>query len=242
MNEEPASRLSGSPRRGRQLEAARNDARVLDAAREVFADAGWSAPVALVAQMAGVGMGSLYRRYGSKEDLLRHLCLTSLEQMTDAVDLALGEFKSSQWSRFEAFVRTCVSHRAGAFGVIAGHLPPDSEMSRAAEQVHSKVEQLVKRTQREGTLRVDVTAVDIFQILEMMSRVGSRTKKAHAARDLGEVTRPELDRRLTVFLCGLRSEASLISLSQPPSWLEYRSRWERVSPVQSTKAPERLQK
>jgi AcrR family transcriptional regulator len=57
------------PLRGRRAEAARNDQRILDAAREVFvADPG--APIAAVAKRAGVGIGALYRRYASKEELL----------------------------------------------------------------------------------------------------------------------------------------------------------------------------
>src|ERR1700722_4204909 len=71
-------RVTGT--RGRQQEAARNDRRVLDAAREVFATQGWDAPVSAVAERAGVGMGSLYRRYGSKTELLQRLCVVAMEQ------------------------------------------------------------------------------------------------------------------------------------------------------------------
>ena len=57
---------------GRRAQAARNDERILEAAREVFvADPG--APIAAVAERAGVGIGALYRRYASKEELLREL-------------------------------------------------------------------------------------------------------------------------------------------------------------------------
>ncbi len=74
MTESPAPVL-----RGRQAEAARNDRPVLDAARDVFARHGADAPVSAIAERAGVGMGSLYRRYGSKADLLRHLCTLAME-------------------------------------------------------------------------------------------------------------------------------------------------------------------
>ena len=58
-----------APLSGRRAEAARNDQRIIDAAREVFvADSG--APIAAVAKRAGVGIGALYRRYASKEELL----------------------------------------------------------------------------------------------------------------------------------------------------------------------------
>lgn len=62
---------------GRRAQAARNDELILDAARAVFvADPG--APIAAVAERAGVGISALYRRHGTKEDLLRQLCADRL--------------------------------------------------------------------------------------------------------------------------------------------------------------------
>ena len=61
--------------RGRQAEARRNDLVVLEAARDVFTAQGAGAPVSAVAGRAGVGMGTLYRRYGSKTELLQRLCV-----------------------------------------------------------------------------------------------------------------------------------------------------------------------
>ena len=63
--------------RGRKAEAARNDELILEAARAVFvADPG--APVSAVAERAGVGIGALYRRYRSKEELLQRLAADGL--------------------------------------------------------------------------------------------------------------------------------------------------------------------
>src|SRR5216683_12372 len=76
--------------RGRQAEARRNDQAVLDAARLVFAVHGPDAAVSAVASAAGVGMGSLYRRYTSKEHLLQQLCLDSLAQQIAAAEAALA--------------------------------------------------------------------------------------------------------------------------------------------------------
>ena len=222
--------------RGRQAEAAVNDTRVLEAAREIFATAGWEAPVSLVAQRAGVGMGSLYRRYGSKEDLLRHLCLLSLQQMKTEAEAALSDSADGDWHKFEAFVRRCVSHRAGAFGPIAGHLPASTEMSQAAEEVNHKVQKLVKRTQRAGALRPDVTAVDIYQLLELFSRserVAEPQPTRDAAADLQAIRH---ERILTMVLAGLRPEAAEVqSLPRAPSWRNYRARW--ATPANERPAP-----
>ncbi len=67
--------LSPQSVHGRQAEARRNDLAVLDAARDVFSAQGAGAPISAVAERAGVGMGTLYRRYGSKTELLQRLCV-----------------------------------------------------------------------------------------------------------------------------------------------------------------------
>src|SRR5919107_3972371 len=64
---------------GRRAQAARNDELIMDAAREVFV-ADPTAPIAAVAERAGVGISALYRRFGSKEDLLRRLCAEGQRQ------------------------------------------------------------------------------------------------------------------------------------------------------------------
>ena len=74
------------PRRGRQAEAERNDRVVLEAARDVFVAYGAGAPVSAVAKRAGVGMGSLYRRYGSKAELLQRLCVLAMEDGISAAE------------------------------------------------------------------------------------------------------------------------------------------------------------
>lgn len=222
---EPANANVVRPR-GRQAEAAVNDGRVLDAAREVFATAGWDAPVSLVAQRAGVGMGTLYRRYGSKQDLLQHLCLLSLQQLTQHAESALSDSTPDPWMRFETFVHRCVLNRVGAFGRIAGRLPASNAMSRAAEQAHLDVQRLISASQQMGVLRQDVTAVDVHELLELFSQresTGPRPTGSDAGRDGG--THLD-DRLLAILLSGMRAEAAVAALPPAMSWDEYRSRWE----------------
>lgn len=215
--------------RGRQAEAAINDGRVLTAAREVFATLGWDAPVSLVAQRAGVGMGSLYRRYGSKENLLRSLCLLSLEQTGHEADIALNDPSTDDWAKFVAFIDRCVAHRAGAFGAIAGKLPPTDQMSRGAERVHRKVQQLVIRTQRAGALRADISAVDVHQLLELFSR----RERAGTAESQSNQSALDQDRLLAIVLSGLRPAAEELPLPRGTSWRSYRARWTAAQPSSS---------
>src|SRR5690348_174390 len=82
--------VGAPPRSGRRAQAARNDAAILAAAREVFV-ANPSAPIADVAKRAGVGISALYRRYPSKEALLHELCADGLRRYISAAEAASAD-------------------------------------------------------------------------------------------------------------------------------------------------------
>ena len=91
---------------GRQAQAARNDEVILAAARAVFiADPG--APIAAVAERAGVGISALYRRYASKEELLRKLCADGLARYIEESEKALADDRDP-WTAFEALLHALV--------------------------------------------------------------------------------------------------------------------------------------
>src|SRR5919112_4375021 len=96
------------PRRlpGRRTEAARNDERILEAARAVFT-ADPQAPIAAVAERAGVGISALYRRYESKEELLRKLCGDGLRTYIAHAEQALADGEEP-WEAFVGFMRRVV--------------------------------------------------------------------------------------------------------------------------------------
>ena len=77
------------PLSGRRAEAARNDKQILDAARAVFLEDP-EAPIAAVAKRAGVGIGALYRRYRSKDELLVRLAGDGLRRYIAAAEAALA--------------------------------------------------------------------------------------------------------------------------------------------------------
>src|SRR3954466_15695724 len=89
-----------TPQSGRRAQAARNDERILEAARGVFI-ANPAAPIAAVAKRAGVGISALYRRYPSKEDLLRELCADGLRRYISAAESAAA----AEGDPDEAFAR-----------------------------------------------------------------------------------------------------------------------------------------
>ena len=107
---------------------ARNDERILAAARAVFV-ADPSAPIAAVARHAGVGMSALYARYASKEDLLRALCADGLRRTSPGGVGPRGI--EDPWERFVAFLRAAVEADASTLTQrLAGTFVPTPEPLR----------------------------------------------------------------------------------------------------------------
>ena len=208
----------GHHRWGRQAEAERNDRALLDAAREVFAAAGVNAPVSAVASRAGVGMGSLYRRYGSKEELLQRLCQLSMEQTIAEAQAALEDDRDP-WSAFADFVRRCVLLRVGALTPLAGTIPVTEEMIATASQAQEIVERLVVSTQASGALRADINSTDIHCLTELFSRRPRSFQSEPDHRD------PVAERLLDIALDGLTAGSQHPLALPGPSWDSYRARW-----------------
>ena len=114
--------VSTPPLSGRRAEASRNDERVLEAARAVLT-ASPSAPMAEIAQRAGVGIGTLYRRYPSKEALVQHLCLDGMQRLEAAARTALDAVDEDAWQAFSGFMTAGLAAGAGSLGAtLAGPL------------------------------------------------------------------------------------------------------------------------
>jgi AcrR family transcriptional regulator len=203
---------AAKPLRGRQAEAARNDELVLRAAREVFAERGPDTTVAAIARRAGVGMGSLYRRYGAKEELLQRVCVLALEQNRDAAGRALST--ADPWEGLCGYVRDCVSFGAGAFGPLAGRISASDEMFRLARAVRRRVGELVRRAHADGSLRADANHLDILLLIERFSRAFAPEDDEHLRR-----------RQLEIALDGLRAGGRQALPGPAPTAREYERRW-----------------
>lgn len=150
-------------RRGPQARAARNDRAVLEAAHHVFLTQGVDAPVSAVAERAGVGMGSLYRRYRTKEELLRRLSLYSMESVAHAAEEAMDV--ADPWQAVADYVWRCVESGCGVMVPLAGTGEVTEEMRHASERARQASEALVSRAQAAGVLRADVTAFDLSLLI-----------------------------------------------------------------------------
>ncbi|MCX5333073.1 MULTISPECIES: TetR/AcrR family transcriptional regulator [unclassified Streptomyces] len=95
-----------------RVDAQRNLEHVLRAAREVFGELGYGAPMEDVARRARVGVGTVYRRFPSKDVLVRRIAEEETSRLTDQARTALGQ-EDEPWSALSRFLRTSVASGAG---------------------------------------------------------------------------------------------------------------------------------
>jgi AcrR family transcriptional regulator len=204
---------------GRRAEAARNDTRILESARAVFV-ANPAAPISAVAEHAGVGISALYRRYPSKENLLRTLCGNGLRTYLDAIETAVND-TGDVWAAFVTFMERVVEVDTHALTQrLAGTFTPTPELFRDAEYSAGLNLRLVERAKEAGVLRPDFDVNDLSFIFEQLSsvRIGDENR-----------TRQLRARYLALFLQAMRvgtaaGEAGPLP-GPPPTLEELSERW-----------------
>lgn len=194
-----------------RVDAQRNLEHVLRAAREVFGELGYGAPMEDVARRARVGVGTVYRRFPSKDVLVRRIAEEETARLTEQARAALGQ-EDEAWSALSRFLRTSVASGAGRLlpPQVLQVQPAGAEEARvpqqrgAAEDAASGagitallevVGQLVERARTAGELRADVSVADV--LLVIATAAPSLPDPAHQAAASA--------RLLDILLDGLRS-------------------------------------
>jgi AcrR family transcriptional regulator len=192
---------------GRKAQAARNDTAILEAAHAVYA-ADPDAPIASVAARAGVGISALYRRYPSKEELLRKLCGDGLKEYIAAAEDALAD-DGDAFKVFRRFMTRVVAADAHTLTAsLTRSLEPNSEaLFRDATKAQDLGERVFKRAQKGGAVRADAVAEDMANAFEQLAAIRGPSAKRTA----------ELRKRyLTLQLDGLRPRKKAQALPGPP--------------------------
>jgi AcrR family transcriptional regulator len=206
-----------TPLSGRRAEASRNDSLVLEAARAVLT-ADPDASMADIARRAGVGIGTLYRRYPSKEALVLHLCEDGMARLEAVALRSLDREGDDPWQVFAAFMQEALDEGAGSLGaVLAGTFTPTKELLAVARRLHKAVAAVIDRAHETGALRADVTQEDVNLIFEQLRavRLGDDERTAALQR-----------RYLALQLQALRAVENAEPLPGPaPSWKEIQQRW-----------------
>ena len=201
----------------------RNDRALLQAARDVLAEDGAHASVAAIATRAGVGIGSLYRRYKTKEELFQRLSLLSLDHWSEAAEQGLAD--PDPWAGLAAFVRRCVEFGQGSLAPVAGTIEVTQEMSAKSRRGDELLDELVRRAHAADVLRRDVTAVDISLLIEQLGRAPVVDQLRKQGRDdLLPAATEARQRLIAIALDGLRPGHAPLPGSPPAEEL-FTGRW-----------------
>lgn len=187
VDEEPIPR--------RRADAVRNTERLVQAAREVFAQQGLSATLQDIAAHAGVGVGTVYRNFASKQQIVETLYDAAVETALDDVRDALAT--DDPWQALVSFFEVTAANQArdrGLTETLLGHegLGPHE---RTAGRILDAVSPLFERAHAAGVLREGVNVTDILPIFAMLEPVYRLSDES-----------PDLWRRyLAILLDGLRA-------------------------------------
>ena len=172
-------------------DALRNQELVLDAAREVISEFGTEASMELIASRAGVGVGTIYRRFPNKQALIDELVRIILDELVTAAAAALAR---GDGSGLEVFLRTTghsfASHRGYSDKLV-------SELkSKCADQLFGLMAELLAQAKQFGTIGPDVTIGDVRATTWAIRGIIQTT---------GTVAPDVWERHLDIHLAGLRA-------------------------------------
>lgn len=155
---------TSAPRRLR-ADAARNRAKVLDAARAAFAEHGTDAQVEDIARRAGVGVGTVYRHFPTKQALAEALMAERFDVLiANARELAEGP---DPWQAIARSFELCATTQerdqayAAVLASVAGAAPVGPPGERQKAELTAITERLLARARAAGAVRADLTAADM---------------------------------------------------------------------------------
>jgi AcrR family transcriptional regulator len=212
----------------RKAEAETNDRALLDAARTVVAIDGAHASVSAIAAQAGVGIGSLYRRYRTKEALFQHLIETGLDRWLAAAEAGLAH--DDPWDGLTHYVLAGIDIGQGALGEIAGTIEITETITEKNKRCDLAVDALVARAHAAGVLRPDVTRTDLHLLIEQLGKSPMIDQLRRQGRDdlVGMATRARA-RINAIALDGLRAGAPRPLPYEPSDDMLLSGRWERTA-------------
>lgn len=196
-----------SPARPLRRDAQANRERIVAAARVAFAADGVDVPVEAIARRAGVGMGTLYRHFPAKEDLIDAVLEDAFDEFIGAAEEALAE--EDAWDALRTFLeRVFALHveNRGLKDVLATRSHGQTRAESMRTKMRALLRRMIVRAQEQGALRSDFTPEDMPLVFWTVGRV------IEVTADVA----PELWRRyLGLLLDGLRADAAT-PLPRPP--------------------------
>ena len=191
-------RLSTIAHKPLRADARRNREKVVAAAAAAFAESGLDAQVEDIARRAGVGVGTLYRHFPTKEALVVALADRHFERIAATIEAALSEH-GDEWEIFTGAIWRVASDAADDVAwceIIGGHARAVAAASHGQQRLAQATGTLIARAQAAGVMRADATVGDISTIMCGFGHVAA-AQRAGAALDW--------ERYLAIALDGLRA-------------------------------------
>jgi AcrR family transcriptional regulator len=183
-----------------RADAQRNRERIIAAASEAFRELGLDASVAEIARRAGVGSGTLFRNFPTKQDLVRAIVEDRLTRWLDVANASLAN--PDPVAAFEAFVDEAVSfsyYDRGQMEAFKGGLLDEPELFECKCLAFDLTDKIVARAKEAGVLRENVSTMDLYSL-------AAGTAEATKAAESEGVETPEKPYAayLAILLGGLR--------------------------------------
>jgi AcrR family transcriptional regulator len=177
-----------------RADARRNYERLVDAARKVFADQGGGASMEAIAKQAGVGVGTLYRHFPKRIDIVEAVYREDVDLLVGSVDGGLSQL--DPWEALEAWLRAYVDYGRSKRTFLnelheAFEKNPDLKPA-SRERIFAACDRVLARAQEAGRARSDIDGRDLMQLVSPMCMNGSLTAE-------------QGDRLLAMVLDGLRA-------------------------------------
>jgi len=159
--------------RPKRADARRNYEKVLAAAREAFAEGGESTALEEIARRAGVGIGTLYRHFPSRQALVEALYLEEVEEVCRSAaeqpdDGDPWEALNSWFERFNGYLAT----KQALAAELLNYLERDAQLFKASRAALFEAgEPLLKRAQEAGVVRPDVEIADVIQMVIGIAKI-----------------------------------------------------------------------
>lgn len=189
--------------RNLRRDAAENKQRLLAAARELFAERGLDVTLNDIAHHAGVGVGTAYRRFANKEEVLAELFAEQTVEFGALADAALAD--ADPWHGLVGFLENALALQLrdkGLAQILNGDRISVEQHDWNRTVMAPKYRALVERALAAGQLRDDVVGTDLTFIQVGLNAIMMRSRAAH----------PDLYRRyLQLILDGLRAEPGVAS-------------------------------
>jgi AcrR family transcriptional regulator len=188
-------------------DARRNRERLVASARDLFAAHGVDVPVEDITHHAGLGMGTLYRHFPTKEELVDAVLVDAFAELVQAAEEAV--VADDAWAGFTGFLeRALAAHAAnrGLKDVLAARGQGAQRVEAMRARIRPLLRRMIQRAQEQGTLRPDFRSEDLPLVFWTADRVIDRTA----------AVAPDYWRRfLGLLLDGLRADAAT-PLPRPP--------------------------